>query len=158
MARRTTLVTITRAGRDFGKVFELTEVPADQGERWANRAILAIANAGAKLPEGALDNGMAGLALTWRNTLVAGLRSFAGLSWHDVAPLLDEMKPCVKFVPAGAPTERQIIFPGETSQIEEITTWYTLRYAIIELHVGFSLADALPTSELKEASPASSTT
>ena len=147
MARRVTRITITAQGRDTGKVFELTEVPADQGERWANRVVLAIANASIKLPEGALNAGMAGLALTWRHVLATGLQSLGGLVWHDVEPLLDEMKPCFQFVPpiAGAPLQQ--IFPGLNSQIEEITTWWKLRQELIQLHVGFSLADAFMNSE-----------
>lgn len=155
MARRTTRVTITAAGRDKGKVFELREMPADQGERWANRAILAIANAGGKLPDGVLESGMAGLELTWRNVLVVGLLAFKGLSFAEVEPLLDEMKPGISWCPPGAAPPQQI-FPGEDSQIEEWGTWYTLRYEWLQLHLGFSLAGALSTTGLApEVPPAS---
>jgi hypothetical protein len=154
VARRVDRVTITAAGRDRGKIFELKEMPADQGERWANRAMLAFANAGGKLPEGALEGGMAGLDLSWRNVLVVGLLAFKGLSYREIEPLLDEMKPFISWCPPGnAPP--QPIFPGEDSQIEEVATWYTLRYELLQLHLGFSLAGALSTTgTTPEATPA----
>lgn len=160
MSRRTIRYTVTAKGRDQNKVFELTEMPADQGERWATRAVLALANAGAKLPEGVLDGGMAGLEMTWRSVLVTGLLAFQGLNYREIEPLLDEMKQFIKWCPPGIPGNApppQDIFPGENSQIEEIATWYKLRLELVELHVGFSLAGALSTSGTTppEASPAS---
>lgn len=157
MARRTKLVTITAEGRDKGKVFELTEMPADQGERWATRAVLALANAGAKLPEGALGAGTAGLELGWRNVLVMGIQAMQGLTEPSVRPLLDELKPCMKYVPPQPGVPRQDIFPGENSQVEDFQTWYTLYFEYLQLHLGFSLAGILSTSEseLPQGSPAS---
>lgn len=155
MARRTTRVTITAPGRDRGKVFELREMPADQAERWATRAILALANAGAKLPEGVLDAGMAGLELSWRAVLVTGIRALQGLSFREIEPLLDEMKHCIQWCPPGnAPL--QPIFPGEDSQIEEVATWYTLRYELLQLHLGFSLAGVLSTTDTTPETPPAS--
>jgi hypothetical protein len=146
VARRTKRVTIKSAGRDIGKTFELREMPADQAERWANRCLLAFANAGGKLPDNVLESdGMAGLALTWRNALVVGLLAFKNLAWRDVEPLLEEMMPCMQWCPPGnAPL--QPIFPGEDSQIEEVATRYELRYELIQLHLGFSLADVDSTT------------
>lgn len=155
MARRTTRVTITAAGRDKGKTFELHEMPADQGERWANRAILAVANAGGKLPEGVLESGTAGLELTWRNVLIVGLLAFKGLNFREVEPLLDEMKLFIFWVPPGA-APLQTIFPGEDSQIEEVATWYTLRYELLQLHLGFSLADVVSTTDITPEVPSAS--
>lgn len=130
-------------------------MPADQGERWANRAMLAFANAGGKLPEGVLESGMAGLDLTWRNIVVVGLLAFKGLDYREIEPLLDEMKPCMSWVPPGS-APLQPIFPGENSQVEEVATWYTLRYEWLQLHLGFSLADAISTTGLTpEVPPAS---
>lgn len=146
MGRRTHRVTITAPGRDKGKVFELREMNADQGERWATRAVLALANAGAKLPEGALDAGAAGLELTWRNVLVTGIRAIQGLSEPHVRPLLEELKPCITFVPPQPGVPTQAIFPGDDSQVEEFQTWYTLYFEYVQLLLGFSLAGMLSTS------------
>lgn len=155
MARRTKLVTITAAGRDKGKVFELRELPADAAERWATRAILALANSTVELPKVDPDTGAAGFDLTWRSVLVAGLQAFRGVRFGDVEPLLDEMKPCIRWQPpGGAPL--QDLFPGENSQIEEVATWYTLRYELLQLHLGFSLAADLSTTDTTPSqSPAS---
>lgn len=157
MARRTKRVTITAEGRDKGKAFELTEMPADQGERWATRAILALANAGAKLPEGALGSGAAGLELTWRNVLVTGIHALQGLTEPSIRPLLDELKPCMHYVPPQPGVPTQPIFPGDNSQVEDFQTWYTLYFEYLQLHLGFSLAGMLSTSESQDpqASPAS---
>lgn len=147
MPRKTKRVAIHEEGRDRGKTFELKEMPADQGERWATRAVLAIANAGAKLPEGALDaGGLAGLEITWRNVLVVGMQAMQGLTDAAVRPLLEELKPCITFIPPvhGAPA--QPIFPGEDSQVEEIRTWYTLYFEYVQLLVGFSLVGAVSTT------------
>ena len=57
MARRTETFTATY-GRDAGKSFTLTEMPADQAERWAIRALLALAGAGVDRPDGAADAGV----------------------------------------------------------------------------------------------------
>ena len=146
MARHTKRITITAAGRDFGKVFELREKPADEGERWATRAIIALANAGARLPDGALEaGGMAGLELSLRNVILTGIQAIQGLRFSDLEPLLDEMKPCIQWCPPGGAPPQQI-FPGENSQIEEVATWYTLRFELLQLHLGFSLAGSTSTT------------
>ena len=53
MARKTKRVTITAEGRDKGKTFLITELPADQAERWAIRALLALIQSGAVISEDA---------------------------------------------------------------------------------------------------------
>ena len=52
MARRQVAVTISDPkSRDNGKTFRVTEMSADRAERWAIRCLLALANAGAKVPD-----------------------------------------------------------------------------------------------------------
>jgi hypothetical protein len=135
------------------KVFELREMPADQGERWATRAILALAAAGSRLPEGVLEaGGMAGLELSLRNLVLTGMQALQGLRFADIEPLLDEMKPCISWCPPGnAPP--QPIFPGEDSQIEEVATWYTLRFELLQLHLGFSVAGGTSTTGTTPSQP-----
>lgn len=137
--RKVKPITITDEGRDKGKTFVLTEMPADQGERWALRALLALTNAGVELPDGAENAGMAGLA-------AAGIRALAKIPFQAAEPLLDEMFQCVQYQhnKKGAPLQE--IIPGANSQIEEISTRIALRVAILELHTGFSLADATRTT------------
>ncbi len=149
--RRTVRVTAT-VGRDKGKIFELREMPADQGERWANRALVALANAGGKLPDGVMESGMAGLDLSFRSLVLTGLQALRGLSYREVEPLFDEMKPCMKWCPPGS-APLQDIFPGEASQIEEIATWWFLRFELFQLHVGFSLTVNAQTTDTTQSSP-----
>lgn len=143
-------VTITADGRDKGKTFLLRELPADQAERWFYRLVLALANAGAKVPEEILFAGAAGFAEmlpTLRNSLVVAIRAMRGLDYDTVRPLLDEMTPCIKWQPPGSPPPPlQELFPGENSQIAEVGTWIKLRFELIQLHVGFSLAAAASTT------------
>lgn len=149
MPRKELRVTITAEGRDKGKVFVLSEMPADQAERWFLRLVLALANAGAKVPEEVLFAGAAGFAEmlpTLRNSLVVGMRALQGLDYQSVRPLLDEMVPFIKWQPPGVGMPVQDIFPGVNAQIEEVSTWIRLRFELIQLHVGFSLAAAVSTT------------
>lgn len=134
MARRTKVWTADY-GRDRGKQFLLTELPADAAERWATRAFLAMTNANIEVPDGALQSGMAGIAAT----LAAGVRALAGLKYDAVGPLMDEMLSCVQFVAPGT-AQPQPLWTGENSQIEEVRTRLALRVEVLELHLGFSLA------------------
>ncbi|QDH14123.1 hypothetical protein E3E12_07925 [Formicincola oecophyllae] len=49
-------------GSDAGKLFVIRPFRAFAGDRWARKVIRALADAGTKLPESALNLGMAGLA------------------------------------------------------------------------------------------------
>ena len=139
MARRTTTVTITAAGRDQGKTFVITEMPADQAERWATRALLALTNAGAEIPDDIEDKGMAGLAYV-------GFTALNQLRYEAIEPLLSEMWECIRYKPPKAGLPPQEIIPGESSQIEEVATRVQLRKAVVELHMGFSVAAPPPST------------
>lgn len=150
MPRHTRVVTITAAGRDKGKQFHLQEMDADRGERWALRALLALSRGGIEVPEGLFDQGWSGLAGVLPYALVIGLKSLHGSQWSEVEPLLDEMMECVKFIPPGWGQNElllQPLSPGSDYQIEEIATRLHLRKEVLQLHINFSLADALSTSE-----------
>ncbi|OYV47980.1 MAG: hypothetical protein B7X10_03770 [Burkholderiales bacterium 21-58-4] len=137
MALKTKTVTITSEGRDLGKNFKLTEMPVAKGEKWAARALLALAKAGVEVPEDA--DGMAGLA-------GFGLSSIDKLDWNDIEPLLDEMLGCIKYVPS-AGVERALML--EAGDIEEITTLFTLRKEILALHFDFFAPAVGSTSDTK---------
>jgi len=145
MARQTRVVTITEDGRDKGKAFVLTEMPADQGEWWAIRALSVLGNAGIDLPKGALEAGMAGLASVEATSgavkalFVVGLRMLPGVDVFALKPLLEEMMTCIQYQPPGK-FAAQSIHDGVMSQIEEIQTRLQLRAELLELHLGFSLA------------------
>ena len=52
MARSTVNYSVKDEGRDFGKVFVLTEMPASRAESWAMRSLLALMASGVEVPEG----------------------------------------------------------------------------------------------------------
>lgn len=146
MARKVKTVTIEAEGRDTGKVFVLTEMPASQAEKWAIRALLALGRSGIDIPPGIAEAGMAGVA-------AIGVRALLGLQFYEAEPLLDEaFRSCVGFYPD--PRQRKVIRgkapPGETAvgdliedDIEEVATRARLRSEVFELHTGFSAAGLL---------------
>jgi hypothetical protein len=134
VARRTKLWTATHE-RDAGKTFLITEMSADRAERWAIRMVLAVVNAGVKVPEGSLQAGMSGIAAI----LATGVRSLAGLKFEAISELLDEMLTCVQYQPAPN-LPPQPLWTGDNCQIEEVRTRLALRMEVLELHLGFSLA------------------
>lgn len=114
-------------------------MPADQGERWAFRMLLALSRSGVEVPDGMFSGGWAGLDTLWPFLLVTGLNGLHGAQWAEMEPLLNEMMACVQWCPPGnAPP--QPIFAGVDSQIHEVATRIELRKAVIELHLGFSPA------------------
>ena len=136
--RKTKLVPIAPKGdgdtsRDLGKVFLLTEMPASQAEKWAMRAFLALSHANVDVPKEVAQLGMIGVAMV-------GMRAFTRASWSDIEPLMDEMMGCVQICPT--PGETAIVRPLIETDIEEVETRFRLRKEAIELHVGFTIADA----------------
>lgn len=136
MALKETTFTVTAEGRDIGKTFVITEMPAMKAERWAIRVFLALARSGVDVPDDVVQSGMAGMvSLT--------LRSLAGVRYEDADPLLTEMMGCVTYRPDPsnpAIKDRRLV----DNDIEEVMTILKLRDAILELHTGFSLA-AIPS-------------
>jgi len=155
--RRTCEVTITEEGRDKGKTYLLTELPAEQAESWAFRAINALMRSGIKLPDSivtaAASGGMQALSAISPVAIIAG---FSGVNWEDVDPLLREMMTCVKIKrPDGVAYD---LIPAN-DDIAEPLTRMKLRLEILNLHLGFSLADkfrALSASK-KEKKPRTNT-
>jgi len=133
MARKSFNYKVQDAGRDFGKVFVLTELPAAQGEAWGMRAILALTAEGVDIPPGFERMGMAGM-------IELGVKSLAKLRWETAQPLLAEMWQCVQIMPdpARAHVVRELI----DEDIEEIMTRVKLRYEIFKLHGDFLTAVA----------------
>lgn len=138
MTRKTTTITIAKDGRDKGKSFVLTELPADQGERWGIRALLALAASGANVTPEMIAGGMASLA-------TFGITALLGVPWEMLEPLLDEMWECVQYRHSPA-IPLQSIDVGINSQIEEIETRFALRVAVLQLHMGFSIPEVSPNS------------
>ena len=123
--RKTETITITDDGRDKGKMFLLTEMPAEKAEKWALRAFLALARSGVELPDDVQQLGMAGMA-------IVGLRALGGVQFSDAEELLDEMFECVQII------ESKITRRPTGDDIEEIATRAQLRIEVLKLHAGFS--------------------
>lgn len=134
MRKTKEVVVGAEGGRDAGKKFLLTEMPARQAEQWADRAFLALAHSSVNFPAGIERAGMAGIAQ------IAHL--LGGLQFPELAPLMDELLRCAKFVPD--PTKsfvRDLLDNGaEGDDLEEVSTRQLLRREIVELHTNFSLA------------------
>ena len=136
MARKTRDVTIALAdgNRDNGKMFRITEMPAVRAEKWATRALLAMAKSGAEVPDEALQAGAASL-------LGAGIQAFTRISFLEAEPLLDEMMGCVEIVPD--PSRKDVVRPLIDDDIEEVATRLFLRGEVVDVHTGFSMNAAM---------------
>lgn len=147
MARRVKEVSITDEGRDKGKTFIITEMPASQAEKWAARALLVVSRSGVELPEGVEGSGFAGVA-------VMGLRALFKVDFEELEPLMDEMMECVTWKPPRPDIPARALIEAD---IEEVATRLQLRKEVLELHTGFSLADGrLNTTLTPPATPRSS--
>jgi hypothetical protein len=133
MARKTVTYRVEDKGRDFGKMFLLTEMPADQAEDWAMRALFALMAGDVQIPENFAEMGMAGMA-------ELGLRAISGLSWDVAKPLIAEMFLCVKIIPK--PETIQVSRELIDDDIEEISTRIKLRMEVFQLHTDFLQAVA----------------
>jgi hypothetical protein len=133
MARATLNYTVNDEGRDRGKLFVLTEMPASQAESWAMRALLALMSAGVEVPDGFEHMGMAAMA-------EVGIKALAGLKWEDAEPLLAEMWGCIKIIPD--PSKPHVVRNLVEEDVEEISTRIKLRAEVWRLHVGFLKAAA----------------
>lgn len=135
--RKTKEVIVPLDGRDKGKKFLITEMPASTAEKWAARAFLALAHAGIEIPEELQGAGMAAIA-------IVGLRALGRVSWEEAEPLMDEMMACIQSV------QPAITRPVIEEDIEEVTTRMWLRSEVFELHCGFSIAGAVLTPAAAE--------
>jgi len=133
--RKTKLVQITDEGRDKGKAYLLTEMSAAQAEKWAFRALLLAAQSGADIPDAIRSAGFAGVAIMGIQTILGGVK------FDQVEPLLDEMMKCIQFIPD---IKNQIMTrPLIEDDIEEVATRVRLRMEVFNLHINFSIGDAL---------------
>jgi len=128
MARKVSNYTVTKEGRDLGKTFVITEMPASRAEAWATRALLALMAGGVELPDGFERMGMAGMA-------EVGIKAISGLKWEVAEPLLAEMFECVQIMPDKS--KPSIVRDLIEQDIEEIVTRLDLRMEVWNLHTGF---------------------
>jgi hypothetical protein len=141
MARKTATVIIEgdpEKNRDANKMFVITEMSATAADWWATRVFLAIGRTGVDISEELLRSGIAGVA-------TMGFKAIFSLPPHEVKPLLDEITDCVQVVPdpARPKVARSLILSGIGPDIEEVSTFQTLRMEWWKLHTGFSIPGLL---------------
>jgi hypothetical protein len=146
--RKKIKITIDDGGRDNGKVFIITEMSAARAEKWGMRAVMALSNSGANLPDDAHLGGMASIA-------AVGLEALTRLRFSDAEELLDEMMACIAIQPDPQYETTRPLIDDDT---EEIATRLRLRKEVLELHLGFSLAGIFSNQTQSKKSPASKTT
>lgn len=150
MARNKVQIVIEEDGRDKGKNFVITEMPAAQAEKWGVRALLALTKSGVEIPDDIASAGFAGIASL-------GIKILGSMNWQDAEPLMDEMlRSCVGFIPD--PARPGIVRgPGGIGamvpeDIDEVSTLHRLRAEVWNIHAGFSIAavvSALMTAATK---------
>jgi hypothetical protein len=124
MGRKTCNLIIDEEGRDKGKVFVLTELPALDIERWTVRLVLALGKNGVSLPDVQADSGFAGIAgILW--VLIAQI------SPSEAEALMATMLEGLK-INAG-----KVIRDVMPDDIEEPETLLQIRLAWVDLHAGF---------------------
>lgn len=127
------IITI-ETGRDAGKVFKVTEMPASRLEKWAARALLAVFSGDVPVDVAQLARGSNAAALA--GSVLSGLGS---LRWKDVEPLYDELLTCVARVPdPGRPdTVVQLVPANVDTHVQDVTTLWRLRAEALELCFDF---------------------
>lgn len=124
-------------GRDKGKTYLLTEMPASQAEMWAARAFFAMANNGIEVPSDLKGSGMAGMGRF-------AMQMLGRLPFTEAKPLMEEMLTCVQAIPD--PEKREFSRPLVETDIEEVKTRLKLRMEVMKLHSDFFTAVAPSTS------------
>lgn len=137
--RRTKEVEITAEGRDKGKVFVLTEMPAEEGEIWATRALERLAKidvpvasaqaAASPASEGDGPQGMQALAVASSRRVFT-----AEMARALQTPELDNMWAHVRFQPKDLNIKPRALLPDD---IEEWRTRLRLRVEFLGLHTDF---------------------
>jgi hypothetical protein len=119
---------VAGVGRDADKVYRITEMPAVKAEKWALKALWAVASAGVDIPEDVSNAPLAKLA-------EFGLKALAKVPFHIAEPLLDEMLTCVEVLTdAGV---RKLI----ADDFQDVKTILKLRKEVLSLHVDFFTQD-----------------
>lgn len=128
MARKTVDFTVKVAGRDVGKMFRISELPATQAERWGLRALNIMSKSLGGFPPSMLGAGMQGLT-------AIGISAFARANWEEMEPLMNEMFTCIQIIPN--PANTSITRALLEDDIEEVATRLLLRQEVLDLHLGF---------------------
>ena len=117
---------VIKSGRDADKRFLVTEMPLLKADKWAQRALFALASGGVDAGTLDLSGGMLEMA------------KFAFAAIGNIDPqvggdLLDELLECVQIIPSGGNPRD---FDVET-EIQDLKTLYLLRKEALFLHIDF---------------------
>ena len=117
---------VIESGRDADKRFLVTEMPLLKADKWAQRALFALASGGVDAGTLDLSGGMLEMA------------KFAFAAIGNIDPqvggdLLDELLECVQIIPSGGNPRD---FDVET-EIQDLKTLYLLRKEALFLHIDF---------------------
>lgn len=141
------IITI-ETGRDAGKVYRVTEMPASKLEKWAARALLALF--AGDVPADVVQMARGSNAAALVGNVMSGLGS---LRWEDVEPLYDELLTCVPRVPdPGRPEVVVQLVPANVdTHVQDVTTLWRLRAEALELCFGFFGIGGGLSSRLRDA-------
>lgn len=134
MALKTKKITIEK-GRDKGTTFLITEMPIAKADRWAMRALLAMAAGGITVPSA--NEGMLGIARV-------ALSALKSLPEDKAIPLADELLECVQIIPEGGIPRQMDI---SMNDVRDFSTLWRLRKEVLELHIDFLQGVLTQTSE-----------
>lgn len=120
-------------GRDAGKTFKITEMPAVQMDKWVTRALLLLGKSGKGI--GALTN----------MSVEEILESLSDCNYESTEKLLEELLACCSFLKDGV----RVPMKGDMidSVIEEWTTIFRLRIESLKVNLGFLEQDVESTSK-----------
>lgn len=134
MARREKTIKIAAQNRDFGKVYEIHELPVMVVEEWVTKAFLAMLHGGAQIPDEIVKLGLAGLASMKIEDILLAMSS--GVNYADVKELMDQMLTAITYKPS--PDVSRFYKPGvDDMDIEELSTLITLRREVVTIHTDF---------------------
>ena len=111
-------------GRDAGKKFKITEMPAFQMDRWATRALIALGKS--------QKGGIAALGAMNVQDIIS---AFTELEFEKAEPLLQELLECCAFIKDGTSVQMKKEFVDGV--VEDWTTLFRLRVESLKLNLGF---------------------
>lgn len=132
MARKEIEIKIEE-GRDAGKTFKITEMPAVQADRWITKALCLLGKS--KFDISSLGS----------MSMPEILKSMSGLNFDDTEPLLNQLLECATFEKDGVavPMKGSMI----DSVIEDWSTLFRLKVESLKLILGFLEQGGESTSE-----------
>lgn len=113
---------IIEAGRDKGKKFTITEMPAVKMDKWATKALIILGKTGNSFNLAQID-------------LESLLRSLSNADYEGVEPLLEELLSCATFEKDGV----SMVMTSSIADgiVEDWTTLFRLRIEALKLNLGF---------------------